>query len=475
MKQKNMKSWVAAAGVLAVAVTLASRAKGELVYENQIPQGSTSSAVRIEERETMRQALMSSERAKATVQAESAAAATAPMAPVVSVPIAAAPAAMAPVQQTVINQQPMQYQHPQVEVGAPRIIDAVEVQNVTKSEAMRRERMRQETQSEDIIHERLEQMRLQDERRRTEALLNSGGLAPQAASVAPAVVIAPPPPPPPAPVLQEQVVVAPATERPGQVPSALTLNSAGGQSTTSISGPSLTEERMILSIQPRAGVSNVQGSTGYDIRARYGAGVGLFLSSGDNLSFEAGYTYSEYGVRLAPTNTYVLALQQMAYLNGTTPSFETVAMKQNVFDLGVKLHVLSQDARVRPFLGGGASYGRSFINYDQSILSYLNRDPNLRGLATDYELSQFMGYVSGGLDMRITKNISIGAVLKYYAVLTSRESHPINNAALYGSYPYGTGYTGAYVTTPDTDKQGVSGSLLKTSFYSALAGITFSF
>lgn len=345
----------------------------------------------------------------------------------------------------------VQTSEPQIQVGPAQTL-LTDAESLPRSELLRRERGRQEKNNEEALRERLEELRLREELRRTEelkaTLSNLGGAQAQ-----------------PAPVVQ-QAVAAPVTERPGVV-----VASQDHVLVSQAAAVSMAEDEdsdhTILYIAPRAGLGEMRGTVEYDIRPRFTTGIGLGLVSSDNLSFEVNYAFSEYGVALASGNPYV----QWANAYGYNPNVESVAMKQNVVDAGLKLHFLGPKAKLRPFIGGGAAYALSYINYDQRILDVLNRDAYLRTLATDYELTQYLGYLATGLDLKVNKSMSVGAVFKYYTVLSSRERGPLNNPALYG-YPYYGGYS---VSSGDYEKQYVGGSLARTSFYSILGGVTFVF
>ena len=135
-------------------------------------------------------------------------------------------------------------------------------------------------------------------------------------------------------------------------------------------------------------------------------------------------------------------------------------------------HTSSLQSSGRPYLGGGGAYAKSFINYDQRIINAL-WSSGLQSLASDYTLDSFLGYVTGGLDVRLTKSISVGANTRYYAVLSSRENQSLNNAALSGYYPGYYGY-GVYYSA-DADKQILGGTMSRAAFYSVTGEVTFTF
>jgi hypothetical protein len=342
----------------------------------------------------------------------------------------------------------------------PPVESPVEVEHLSRSELLRRERMRQEMRNEDILQERLEELRLRDEKRREDELLGSKKLAAQ--EPAEALVASP------APAMEEVVVStpSPAPELNAPAPaSSVTSNPTPvlvGESLTG--GPSLSEassEQIAITVSPRGGIGSMSSVTGYTVQPRFSAGVDLGVAASDHVSFSVGYLFSEYGVLLNSSNPWVYNLQ---WYTGTQ---EAIAMKQNVVDATLKLHVLGPEARIRPFLGGGAAWSKSFINYDQRIIDGLYQS-GLRDLARDYEAYSILGSVSTGLDIRITKSISVGAQFKYYAVLTSRENQSLNNAALLGNYGYPVGYW-------DSDKQILGGSLARSAFYTITGGLNFSF
>ena len=204
------------------------------------------------------------------------------------------------------------------------------------------------------------------------------------------------------------------------------------------------------------------------------------MSATDNFSFELGYTYNEYGVSMASNNPFVLYRQQTATMYGSPAVFESVAMKQNVIDAGLKVHLLGVDSKLRPFIGAGGSYSKSFINFDQRVLADMNRYYG-RNISPDYEVSGFLGYVSGGMDVKVAKNISVGAEFKYYAVLTARENSNFSNyyGAMYQPGYYGL-VPGAWGVNPMNSMVGsdpaiAGGSLARSNFYSILGNVSFTF
>lgn len=425
----NKKIGVAIGAGLIASFAFLPAVRAELVYENDVQ--------RVEDRGLVRQNMAVAERVNSTVQVQ-------------QVPIAQTP--------VVVSATPAIVQ-PMVQQSA----HTPEVENLTKSEMVRRERVRQELRNEDILSERLEELRLRDEKRRTEELLTGQSVEPTNAMAG-------------IKTQQQEVVVAPITERPVvqqmAAPVAAPVVQQAQVTTTTIApavpsnGSVFSEDKTLVYIHPNAGLSNYNNTTYYDVKGRYSCGVDLGVSVSDNLSFELGYMFSEYGVSLNST-----------YWNNVVPyngSYEYLAMKQNVADAGLKLHFLGLDAKFRPFIGGGASYSKSFINYDQKYLNYYNQSAPY--MARDFELSTFMGFLSSGFDVRVGKGIMVGAMFKYYTVLSYRQNENINNQMFYGNNPWYWGqYANAFNALPDAQKQDLSNSVADANFYSITGGVSFFF
>jgi hypothetical protein len=333
-----------------------------------------------------------------------------------------------------------------------------EVEHLSRSELLRRERIRQEMRNEDILQERLEELRLRDEKRREEELMGAKKLAPQdAVAETPSIAMQ-------EEVVSQPAVLEPTAPAPGPSVMAMPAPVMPAESSTSLSaGSQDSSEKIAITVAPRGGISAMSAVSGYTVQSRYSAGIDLSVAASDHVSFGVGYVFSEYGVLVNSSNPWVYNLQ---WYTGTQ---EAIAMKQNVIDATLKLHLLGPEARIRPYLGGGAAWSKSFINYDQRIIDGLFQS-GLRDLARDYEAYSILGSVSTGIDVRITKSISVGAQFKYYTVLTSRENQGLNNAALAGYYSYG--YPSGYW---DADKQVLGGSLARSAFYSITGGLNFSF
>jgi hypothetical protein len=402
-----------AAGLIAT-VALLPQAKGQLVYENNSAEAADAQA---EDRTEMRQVLGTSEKAQATQQA------------VESAPVA-------------------------------------ETEHLSKAELMRRARQREELKNEDILQERLEELRLRDERRRTDEVLGAGAASGPAVST---LQTAP---------MKEESVVAPITDHPGKPSLAPAMSNSpqsapapvGDTFQSSISlapGEPGDSERTQISVSPRVGIANMVGDSTYlQVSPRFSAGLAAELGTGDYFTFQIGYLYSQYGVAMASNNPLVGMAQAQA-ANYGQGNFQSINMNQNVFDAGAKVHVLGVDSRVRPFVGAGGAYAISYLNFAPTLLGQLNSyyrtyAPGLAA-SSDYTVKNFLGYLSAGSDFRISKHISLGGEFRYYAVLSDQQSG--NLGGLYGYY-----YGGI-----NADPAIAGGALARNNFYTILGTLTFTF
>lgn len=454
------------AGLVAT-FALLPQAKADLVYED----GTAAQAARVDDRSLTRQALGASEKAQTALQQQ--------------------PAQTQVIQQTNL-QQPLA--PAQVQVGTAQLAQDTapapatdEVQNLSKSELIRRERLREEMKNEDVLQERLEELRLRDEQRRTQEIL---GGAPQAAQQdAPGNVNLP------APIytgaagasgttaagaVAAQQQPAPVTEKVGQAAAVsaadvktsnggvlvASADSSGGVSTATISSSadSSDKDKSGITVSPRFGLSNMSDQGDFQVSSKFSAGVAASIAASDNLSFEVGYTYSEYGVDVGGP-----LAQQIQSMTGS--NMDPMTMNQNVIDAGLKLYLLGPDSRFRPFVGVGGGYEMSYINYNSDILNFLNHYAPNSGYGNDYNLNAFLGEISTGFDVKVARNISVGVLFKYYRVLSSSEDNNIFNNPGY----YGNAYGPMAAGVATSDKQYVGDSLANASFYSVLGGVNFTF
>lgn len=448
------QAWVGLGSLALLSGTVNARA--ELLVESTSPSGMTSADSPAED-------LVGSQSLMEPVSAAPAA----PTKPVpvqviqqqpVSAPVVAAPAQPYPIIITTSAPAPV----------APQVTQVSE-EKMNRTEMTRRERMREELRNEDLLQERLEELRLQDEKRRTGQLVGrTPALAP--APVAPVASVAPV-----APVIEEQVVSVPVSDRSASQASS-TLRASELQTSSDYGDQ---EEIFSIRIAPRGGLSNFSGASPYSIEGRYTVGVGLDMAVSEHLSFDLGYSYSDYGLALNDSTAMVLRgiLNPYGFMyNGS--DFKTGSLRQNVVDAGLKLHLLGTASRIRPFIGGGAGYSKSFLNYDARIMDFLKRYGY--GVPPDYELSQFLAYATAGVEVRLSKSVTVGANYRHYTVLSSRQNQELFNPALYGGYPavssmYYPGAFGGVTGLGDLERQYVGGSLAETNFYSITGTVSFEF
>lgn len=434
------------AGVLATFAMLPT-ARAELVYEPEVSPNAPMD-VRADDRAATRQALGASERAQVTVQASR-------VAPVV-----------APAQPVLV---PVQVQ-PQLQIAAPQqaVQEApvTDVQSLSKTELMRRERTRTELKNEDLLQERLEELRMRDENRRTGQLLGNGQAAGVAAEVAPVQGMAP----------QSQMVTSPVTDHPGEeavapIPSAVQAqqyaspNSAytpaaqaqmAASSQVNMALPNSDESnKTSFYIAPRGGVSSMSTNGPFDVKGKFALGVAAGTVISDNLAFELGYTYSEYGISYAYQQNYM------------GQNFETYTLKQSTIDANLKLYFLGPEAKLRPFVSGGFGYAMASTNYSQNLQNSWGV-ANYQNIYPDYKTNSYLGTIGAGLDMKVNKAISIGAAFKYYTVLSSTQ----DNQLAYGNY----NNPGAVMLVGAQSPAALpAASLSQTGFYTMTVGLNFAF
>lgn len=395
-------------------------------------------------------------------------------APVPAVPAATATTSPAPV--VIIQQpvpQPIQQQVQQVAptVTAPATVTTdsnesdAQPQGVkfSQSEALRRQRMREEIKNEDLLQTRLEELRMKSESGHKEKITTFGE-APAAQAV--------PSTAPPAPFVTapaSEVIVAPVNTLPPPITTV--------EATSVATELPKQKEKSRVYINPGAGLLKLVDTAGYDVEPRFAAGVGLGVQANDHVAIEASYTFAQHSIYIVSSNPFVRsgAFGGNPYVrpgNGTVD----MALKQNLFEIGPKIFLMSRDAALRPFIGFSGVYAYSYLNYNQQTIAALNtygwNSPyNNNGLGRDYTLGQFAGSVQAGLELDITDSLSFGATFRYYRMFSSYESYPINNAALY----YGAW---GQVPTYDPslwDKSTVGGSLSAANAYSVQANLRFSF
>lgn len=326
--------------------------------------------------------------------------------------------------------------------------------SLTKAELLRRARMREELKNEDILQERLEELRLREERRLTDQLL--GVKAQDLVQNQPQTV--------------HQVPAQ--TEYIGNVSSdQIRISSASPVDAKSVGASTAAADEFkvknTITLTPKIGMSNMVNTQLFNVTARYSAGAELGVPVSENVALTIGYQFNQYGVGLMPGNWAVINAQAYtpaAYTQGYSP----YVLNQNVFDGAVKINILSSSSRFRPYVGGGVAYARSFLNYDPSVIQTLNQTyGQYMSLTDDYVTNAFMGSVQAGIDIAISPNVLVGVNAKYYNVFAAQENQQLNSGAFYNP--------GFYGYNPDPTKVFAGGSLARQNFYSITATASFAF
>lgn len=336
----------------------------------------------------------------------------------------------------------------------------VDVRQMSRGELLRRERMRAELRNEDVLSERLEELRLREEGRLTKQLLG-------------------------APIEERQVEVVQATA----VASTQPVGALAQAQTVTVTDVSTDLDapwysKMKVLVAPRGGIPGMLGNQGFNVTPRFTLGAVAGAQITDLVGIEIGYAFNEYGVALGSSNPWVNYIQQVSsgYYN---PSFNTYSFKQHVIDANVKVYVLNSSFKLRPFLLAGGGYARSFMNYDQTILNGMRQffGPAANGLTNDYTVDSFLATVGAGAEFQLGKNVSIGAMFKYHAVLAANENQPLYGAAFggYGMAPgFGAmaspyGYNMAANVGADPNRNMAGGSLARVGFFTIVGNVNFTF
>ncbi|MGE0614722.1 MAG: hypothetical protein AB7P04_03700 [Bacteriovoracia bacterium] len=296
-------------------------------------------------------------------------------------------------------------------------------------EMVRRERLREELKNEDLLQARIEEMRLRDERRRTQELMNSDSNYYRS---------------------RGRVRSDSDEVRTGQASAETAAALSRSESEWEGYRDEDSRERVRLVISPRVGVASMSGGT-YSVGSRVSVGGNLGIQASSLVTLQVGYAFNEYGVNVSSTNPVIYNQQ---YYNNL-PGRDSIVMKQNVFSADVKLNLL-RESKVRPFVTGGGAYSKSYINYDQALLNYVATYQGT-SYARDYEVGSWLANVGTGVDFELSRSISLGAAFNFYKVLSANENYDLN--VLYYGYNY--------------DKQSVGSSLARSSFYTITGGVNF--
>ncbi len=328
---------------------------------------------------------------------------------------------------------------------------------MSRSERLRRHRIRAEMRNEDKLSEKLEELRLKDELKRMDALSGVNKEEQKPAE----------------PVIEQQIgtlaaapsatIAVPASNAPVAPAPAV-----APQSVAEVKEEKKEDEdKMRVGITPRGGLAGIINSN-FEVSSRYSFGVGVYVDVMNHLGFEAGYTRAQYSMAAGTAygNVYYGYTQQQ------------LLMSQNVFDIGPRINILGRKSRVQPFVGVGVGYYRNSINLDQNTLNFVRMyNP---AMASDFTVSGMLGYIGGGAEIKITDNIGLMGLFRYYNVLTARQSNPLSSAAFVSSNnpnaPSASSTYGVYSGVPGGDPRfNASQNFGKADFYTLQGGLTVSF
>jgi len=192
-------------------------------------------------------------------------------------------------------------------------------------------------------------------------------------------------------------------------------------------------------LAPVAGIASVMGNATVDVLPQYAIGGRAGLLVSDSILVEGGYTYTLMNTS-APLN---------GMLSGSIPN-NTLALKQNSMDAGVKLFFLGRDSRFRPFVGAGFGYTTSTLDYAQAYTGGASSQ-----YSTDFKINQFQGAGQLGAEFAFTRSIVATAAFKLSGVITSSDSMSDANAA----------------TTYDVSRQIAGDSLSHSATYIGTIGL----
>ncbi|MBI3556357.1 MAG: hypothetical protein HY074_08860 [Deltaproteobacteria bacterium] len=358
-------------------------------------------------------------------------------------------------------------QKPVVKTESTEVPKAQKLEDTgSKAEVMRRSRLREELKNEDLLTQKLEELRLKDELKRTDDLLGSGVSKGASAPEAP---------------MQEQRVGTAAAPAPATAPANAQLNApvtitgapidASTSSGKSVANADATEEKAEkpnrITVTPRFGTGSITNSI-YNVSAKFAAGLAVGMELSDNFSITGGYTYASYALGAGTSLYSPYGYNQSSYQ-------QTINLNDNVIDLGAKASLFGRQSRIRPFLGGGAAYRMGYVNYDSTTQAALARLNTYS--AQDVSITGFAAYIEAGLDVKITDLIAITGNLRYFNMLSSKQSNPVDpnafvNSGYYNNYGYGMASNLGY----NNSATSAAGSALASqNFYQAMVGLSVSF
>jgi|GEM_PF-3866170 len=377
-------------------------------------------------------------------------------------------------------------------------------QNLSRAEKARRARIQAEIKNEDLLQSRLEEMRLQDEQRRSEQVLRAtreemrgterakteGSSKSDRAKKNTSTLVAPKTTAqelrtsaapmtatdslPVRPILgqdadaddsykmskaplssaqpqyervvnEDGIAVARSSAAQGNYGSRGYDQVGQSQSSRSEAPVRQASDSSGIYVAPRLGLP-VVSSNAYNFTPKYlvGAAVGFELS--ESFTLDLGLNYSQVGVTLGSglTNQFGASSTSLTY-------------RQTAFDITSKWLILSREYRFRPFVGGGVGYAMGSINYDQQASGGFTTAQNTQ----DYQLRTMQGILQTGADYWLTPYIALQLGYRYIRSLSSTEREGINN--------------NGFFNTNDPNKAAIRGSIRNATAHQVAAGFQFLF
>jgi hypothetical protein len=344
------------------------------------------------------------------------------------VPVQAAPMAVAPQAvaiPTVAPSEPLK--QPTTVIEATPLVES-------KAEKLRKSRADAELSTEQGIVEKLEQSRLEDEKKRAEVLfgdkfntlMNQGQPQPApVAAPAPAPMLAPIPVVVPEQIVETPVVAAPIVEEkkdPG-----LAREEVRAEISTAIAD--LKKEQEAAKPKSQTYMSLMAGSSDYpdavNVKPQYSFGIGIGRQLDDHLVLEGSFQYSNFDVEQRQLNgSYYSGSCYYDYQGNCYPRIT----EMNQYSTGalVKYQILS--GMFRPEVGGLMSYTYRTFTDKQFGLS----DATVASHALD------LG-IMGGFTVALTESFSIGLDMRYMWNMTNKvEATALQKSALYQGYSQDT-------------------------------------
>jgi hypothetical protein len=302
----------------------------------------------------------------------------------------------------------------------------------SKAEKLRKTRQDAELSTEQGIVEKLEQSRLEDEKRRGEVLfgdkfntLMSQGAAAQAAPapVAPVATPAPAPAPVVPVVVPEQVVAAPI--EPPPVEKELDRDAIRGEVSLALAEMKKTEEKPKSSTY----MSLMLGAGDYpdaqNVKPQYSLGVGIGRELKERMFLEGSFQYSNYQVEQRLLNgSYYSGSCVYDYQGNCYPRI--TEMNQYSTSGLIKYQIL--DGMFRPEVGSLVSFTYRTFTDKQFAMS----DATVTSQALDFG-------IMGGFSIVLTDSFSVGLDMRYMWNMTNKvDGTALQKSAIYQGYSQDT-------------------------------------